>query len=256
MNFIKRNNSNKSKHLLVENELKKLNNFEAADFRSKNVFGDDGAQNYLVFQTMNRCFKKIGKTKSISSCKSKGLPDEVIKSPTINNKSLAPKLEYLDKKMFVKFDRSCLIKRDKFTFNEKTVNIYIVYDLDSNLNNFDTTLQNCLFGAVKLTKNSDIDKYQYSCYGTGFDSKGSFPHPTGNFGQNAIIFGVDMSSSTHATNRTRNILVLGRDFIQGIDNTTIYAGKIYSINFSTTRRRFFSSLHYNGDNSYLSMVKK
>ena len=163
MNFIKKNNSNKSKHLPVENELKKLNNFDAADFRSKKCFVDDVTQNYLVFQTMNRCFKKIGKTKSISSWKSKGLSDEVIKFPTINHKSLAPKLEYLDKKMFVKFDGSCPIKRDKLTFNEKTVNMHTVYDLDSNLNNFNTTLPNCLFGAVKLTKNSDIDKYQYSC---------------------------------------------------------------------------------------------
>ena len=34
-----------------------------------------------------------------------------------------------------------------------------------------------------------------------------------------------MSSSTHTNNKTRNILVLGRDFIQGIDGTTIYAEK-------------------------------
>ena len=32
------------------------------------------------------------------------------------------------------------------------------------------TLDDCLFGAVKLTKNSDTDKYWYSCYGIGFDS--------------------------------------------------------------------------------------
>ena len=89
-----------------------------------------------------------------------------------------------------------------------------------------------MFGAVKLTKNSDIDKYQYSGYGIVFDSKGTFSHPTGSFGQNAIIFGADMNSSTHTTNRANNSLVLGKDFIQGINNTTIYAEKMYSINFS------------------------
>ena len=206
--FNKKLNSNKTKRLLVENELKKLNNFDAAYFKGKNFFGDDGTQNYLVFQKMNRCFKKIDKTRSISLWKSKGLSDEVIKSPTIDNNSLAPKLEYLDKKMLVKFDESCLVKQDEFTFNEKTANIYIAYDLDSNLNNFDPTLQHFLFGAVKLTKNRDIDKYQYSGYGIGFDSKGTFSqgtfsHLTGSFGQNPIIFGVDMSSSTHATNRAK-----------------------------------------------------
>ena len=60
-----------------------------------------------------------------------------------------------------------------------------------------------------------------------------------------------MNTSTHATNRANNIIVLGKDFIQGINNTVIYAEKIYSINFSATGRRFCLSLHYNGDNSYL-----
>ena len=133
--------------------------------------------------------------------------------------------------MFVKFNGSCLIKQNKSTFNRKIVNIYIVYDLDSNSNDFDSTLQNCLFGAVKRTKNSDIDKYKCSGYGIGFDSKGSFLHSNG-LGRNAIIFGADMSSSTHTNNKTRNILIFGRDFIQGIDGTTIYAEKMYSINFS------------------------
>ena len=62
-----------------------------------------------------------------------------------------------------------------------------------------------------------------------------------------------MSSSTHATNKANNILVLGKDFIQGINNTKIYAEKMYSINFSTTERRLWLSLHYNGGNSYLAV---
>ena len=35
----------------------------------------------------------------------------------------------------------------------------------SNLNVSDLALENCLFGAVKLTKNADFDKYEYSRYG-------------------------------------------------------------------------------------------
>ena len=60
-----------------------------------------------------------------------------------------------------------------------------------------------------------------------------------------------MSCSVHPNNRTKNILVLGRDFIQGLDNTTIYAEKLYSINFTKTNTKFCLSLHYNGANSYL-----
>ena len=41
-----------------------------------------------------------------------------------------------------------------------------------------------------------------------------------------------MSSSVHANNRAKNILVLGEGFTQGLDNTTIYAEELYSINFT------------------------
>ena len=51
--------SNKSKHLLVENELKKLETFDSSYFLGKSDFEEDGTQNYLVFQPMYRCFKKI-----------------------------------------------------------------------------------------------------------------------------------------------------------------------------------------------------
>ena len=49
-------------------------------------------------------------------------------------------------------------------------------------------MTNALFGAVKLTKNADIDKYKYSGYGTGFDSHRFYTHPSGETGRNAIIF--------------------------------------------------------------------
>ena len=152
--------------------------------------------------------------------------------------------------MFVKFNGSYLIKQNKFTFNKKVLNIYIVYDLDSNLSDFDPILENCLFGAIKITKNSDLDKYKYSVYGLAFNSKGVFSHPTGSFGNNAVIFGVDASGSIHASNRANSILVLGKSLTQ-INNTTIHAEKMYSINFSATKKRFSLSLHYNGDNSYI-----
>ena len=47
------------------------------------------------------------------------------------------------------------------------------------------------------------------------------------------------------------ILVLGKDFIQGINGTLIYAQKLYSISFTEKNKKFCLSLHYNGANSYL-----
>ena len=93
-----------------------------------------------------------------------------------------------------------------------------------------------MLGSVKLTKKTGIDKYKYSGYGIGFDRRGEFSFGDG-FGQN-VIFGADMSSSLHANNTKNNILVLGKDFTQGINGTTIYAEKLYSINFTKTNTKF------------------
>ena len=83
----------------------------------------------------------------------------------------------------------------------------------------DPTINNCLFGAVTLTKNADIDKYRYSDYGIGFDRRSSFSFPGGGFGQNILIFVVDMSSSAHIDNKKKDILVLGKGPTQGLEHT-------------------------------------
>ena len=67
-----------------------------------------------------------------------------------------------------------------------------------------------------MTKNADIDKYEYSGYGTGFDRKSSFSFPGGGMGQNVIIFGVDTSSSVHVHQKKKRILVLGKGPTQGL----------------------------------------
>ena len=85
-----------------------------------------------------------------------------------------------------------------------------------------------MFGAVSLTKHTNIDQYKYSGYGIGFDRNGEFSFGSNGFGRNIIIFGVDMSSSVHANNK-KDVFVLGKDFIIGINGTTIYAEILYSI---------------------------
>ena len=69
---------NKSKHLLVENELKKLKTFISIYYRGKNHFEEDGTQNYLVFHPLNKYFKVIASTNYVSSWKSTGLSDQNI----------------------------------------------------------------------------------------------------------------------------------------------------------------------------------
>ena len=129
------------------------------------------------------------------------------------------------------------------------VNIYIVYEITSYYKdiNYYLTLEICLFGSVKLTRNADIDKYWYSGYGIAFDRETSFS--IGNeIGKNVIIIlGVDMSSSTKIEKQK---LVLGKGPTQGLEHT-LSAEKLYSINFTQKNTKFCLSLHYNEANIYL-----
>ena len=230
--------------------MKKLEKFDSIYFCGKSHFEDDGTLNYLVFQKVYRYYKTISNNDSnILSWKSKGLIDESIKPPSTYNKLLNPSVDYVGTKARVKFNGDCS-KQDKISFDHrKIVNIYMVYEIERN---FDissySTLGNCLFGAVKLTKHFDIDLYKYSGYGIGFDRKGFFS--TGDeVGRNVIIFGVDMSSSPHIDNK-KDALILGKDPMQGLEHT-LAAEKLYSINFMKHNIKFCLSLHFNGANSYL-----
>ena len=77
----------------------------------------------------------------------------------------------------------------------------------------------------------------------------NFDHTTD--AHNVLIFGADMSFSMHATNRANNIYVMGELFVQGINDTTIYAENKFYRNFTDPGKQFALSLHYNGDDSYL-----
>ena len=200
---------------------------------------------------MYRYFTFITNTNYISSWKPKVLSAESIKPPTTSDNSLAPSLDYYGNKIRVKLTESCLKQSTILYTHGKVVNIYIVYELGaSTSHSSDPTIKNCLFGAVTLTKNADIEKYNYSGYGIGFDRRSSFSFPSGGFSQSVLIFGADMSSSFHIDNKKKDILVLGRGPTQGLEST-LTAEKMYSINFAVTKKKFRLSLHYNGASSYL-----
>ena len=107
-----------------------------------------------------------------------------------------------------------------------------------------------MFGAVKLSKNADTDKYKYRSYGIGFDLQSTFSLPDGSMGRNVIVFGVEMSSSVFNDNR-KKILTFGKGPIQGLDDATLTAEAKYYINFTQSTRNFCLSLHYNGSSSSL-----
>ena len=188
----------------MENELKKLETFDSIYFHYKSHFDDDGAQNWLVFQPMHRYFKTVNANDSnILSWKSKGLSVESIKPPTTSNTLLNPSLNFIGTKARVTFNGDCL-KLEKITFNYKEIaNIYIAYEIEKSINiSSYPILENCFFGAVKLTKHVDVDQYKDSVYGIGFDRKGSYSIGY-KIGRNVTIFGVDPSSLTKTDNKNK-----------------------------------------------------
>ena len=108
--------TNKSKHLPVENELRKLKTFDSSHFRGKNYFEENGTQNYLVFQLMYRYFKQIAGIDYIHYWKSKGLSDKNITALSAPNNILNPSFEYLGTKPRVRFSGNCL-KQNAITHN-------------------------------------------------------------------------------------------------------------------------------------------
>ena len=146
-------------------------------------------------------------------------------------------LNYVGTKVRVKFRGDCL-KREKISFDHgKIVNIYIVYEIDDyrNISSY-RTHENCLFGAVKLTKHVDVDLYKYSGYGIVFDKKG-FYSIGDEIGRNVIIFVVDMSLSSHIDNKNKDILILGKGPTQGLEHT-LAAKILYSISFTKKIQNF------------------
>ena len=137
--------------------------------------------------------------------------------------------------------------------NNNVINIYCVYELQQvNIPlSSEFTILNALFGAMEITKNANTSKYEYKGYGIRFDKGGSFSEGSINNARNVLIFGVHESSLLHSNNKANNIYVMGKSFVQGINDTTLHPEKVYSQNFTQLNKKFVLSLHYNDDNSYL-----
>ena len=216
--------SNKANYIVIENKLKKLKAFDSCYYNGKNYFDEDGIQDYLVFQSILKYFTL--NSSWITKWKSKGLSNKSVEVVSTSSNTLTPSVNYYGEKARLKFTGSILKQKIVKYSHKKVVNLYVVYEI-TNFHGIDNypTLTNALFGAVKLTKNADIDKYKYSGYGIGFNEHGFFSHPFGGTGRNIIIFGVDMSSSTKIDNKGKDILILGIGPTQGLGEHSLSAEK-------------------------------
>ena len=132
-----------------------------------------------------------GLTNIISEWESEGLSNEKFWPPYTANKILSLKLQWSKYRLRSRFGRNCIKQEDTVPVTPNSiVNLFIVYELDGTRDlDIYLTLKNCLFGAVKLTKNADPDKYKYSSYSIGFDSRGEFSLPDNSLGKMLLLLG-------------------------------------------------------------------
>ena len=118
--------------------------------------------NYYVFQPLFKYLEvaRVGNITYILSWKSRGLHDTKIRAIVTTNYLLNPRISIYDMgKIRTKFNGSFLNRFPPKMPHRNVVNIYIVYEITSDYRDINYhTLENCLFGSVKLTKNADIDK--------------------------------------------------------------------------------------------------
>ena len=233
-NIIDRVANNKSKDLLLDNELKKLKTLvgSSAKIKLDEVRKETRFVRGFISYTQNSNLVYECKVSSmkfdisgILEWKPKDIYDSSNKNvlnSVQNIKTVSPNIKNINGQLYVSFNGN-YFEQDPITILNNVTNIYCACKLDpiSSTRNTDYTIQNALFGAMKITKNTDSSKNNYTGYGLCFDEGGEFGHTVkqGNFNRttnakNVIIFGVDMSSSIHATNRANNIYFMAKDFIQ------------------------------------------
>ena len=257
--------SNKSKDILLDNELKKLKTLVGSSEKikvndlQKEISFNRGffyylQQSYLVYECKVNSF--AFNNKKITNWRSTGIfnySDYYSMNGIEDTKKELPKLK-IDDETYVYLQGSYFQQNNVIaTNNRNVINIYVVYKLDPINSTRDTTftIKNALFGAMEITKNADNSKYKYKGYGICFDEGGSFSIGNINNRRNVLIFGVDESYVIHSNNKANNIYVMGDGIVLGINDTTLYAEKIYSQNFTQPCKKSVLSLHYISDDSYL-----
>ena len=107
---------NKTRHLLIENMLKKLKTFDLGYFIGKSQFDENGAQDYLVFQPILEYFTL--NSNWIIKWKSKGLSNESLEVVSTSDNTLTPSVNYYGDKIRLRFTGSVL-QQKKVTHNHK-----------------------------------------------------------------------------------------------------------------------------------------
>ena len=164
----------------------------------------------------------------------------------MSDNNFNPRITYINNtKIRVQFGGSCL-KQGNSNFTQKAIlKFYIAYEMNLWPPSLDSKFMtgNDLGGAVRLTENTEFDKYAYCGYGIAFDGHRFYAlSDNSRIGKKAIEFRADISSSVHAGKTNKDNLIL---------DTALSSEAEYSINFSKQHNKFCLSLHNNGSRTFL-----
>ena len=215
----------------VDDKVSKNSTREASFFRESHYFNQ---QFYLIYEPKAFFLKQTAA--GITHWKSTGIDNYSLNTDlrgVANTLGVYPKVSG-GTRMNVKFSGNYFKENNSIYPIKSVVNIYIVYSLDpiKSTRNTDFTIQNALFGAVKIKKDVNPSNNKYVGCGTFFDEGSDFTAGNITNCKNVIFFDCDMSSSIYSTNRLNNIYGLGKSETQGINGTAIYAEKIYKHKFT------------------------
>ena len=179
---------------------------EASFFRGNYYFNH---QSRLVYEPRTFSFKQT--SSGITHWKSTGIDNYSLKTDlrgVANTSGIYPKVSGKTR-MSVVFSGNYVKEKKSIYPTKSAVNIYIVYKLDTikPTRNTDFTIQNALFGAVKITEDPlDSSHNKHSGYGICFDKSSDFDFGNIVNGKNVILFGADMSFSSQERNRQKKFM--------------------------------------------------
>ena len=215
-------------------------------------------QYYLVSIWAKKYIKVFSGTTCIYLWKSNKISEKNTENITKSGKNFPPTFVNHYLLTVINFNGHCIINNNlphppppPSPSNKKKDKSIYFFCTKSTVENFKRRFFIFLFESVELNNNTDLEKYIYSCYGIGFDSRSEFSLTDGSIGKNVVVFGVDMSSSVHIDNENKGISILGEGPTQGLDDNTLTAEDKDPKSFTLPGKRYALRLHYDKSNNFL-----
>ena len=211
---------------------------------AQSIYGDQYYNNsWLVFKTDYHSFDFVN-SKYINYWKSKGIFNGTLDG-VANSSSKKPDIHLAGETVSVNFNGN-YFKQPKVDSNRTAMAIHVVYKVDNRR----------IVSPDYVQLNELLADKRYYGYTNGFcvffDAVDEYSEPyPGKAYRNMLIYGADMTVSTHNSNKTDSFYCIRKAETQGLQNgKTIYAEHDYvKTNRSEMKKIHILAVYYNGSNS-------